>query len=211
MAKKKANKKPAEAGAKKRPWWKTTLKWAGLGLLGYEAYHALSLRRQKRRDTFNAALYRSQQTGKPIWVVGDPDGTITSRFLGRDYDCGALCIDPKGCLSCANYVTGRLEDELAKLPTGGAVVYVNTGVLESVEDMPRAVAELKRVSGGDLFVATVHPYTLTAYLWPGHKRRIFSTPPDRTLIEYKPLLLHPENGSRDTQQISLAGPRRRYY
>lgn len=161
---------------KKRPVWLSVLKWSAIAVGAREAYVALYSRRQRRRDLFNLAQQRAQETGKRLIVIGDPDSGIVNRFLGRDYDCGTLCIDRNGCLSCPQYEQSRLEDVLPTLSTGSAVVYVS-GVLEYVEDIDRVLGELQRISGGDMYVVTLKPWTLTSMFWPGSKRQFYEAPP----------------------------------
>lgn len=165
-----------KADPKKRPMWKSVLKWSAIAIGAREAYVALYSRRQRRRDLFNLAQARARETGKRLIVIGDPDSGIVNRFLGRDYDCGALCIDRNGCLSCPQYEQARLEDVLPTLPTNSAVVYVSA-VLEYVQDIDRVLAELQRISSGDLYVVTIKPWTLTSLLWPGSKRQFYEAPP----------------------------------
>lgn len=161
---------------KKRPAWKSVLKWSAIAIGAREAYIALYSRRQLRRDLFNLAQFKARETGKRLIVIGDPDSGVVNRFLGRDYDCGALCIDRNGCLSCPQYEQARLEDVLPTLATGSAVVYVSA-VLEYVQDIDRVLGELQRISGGDLYVVTIKPWTLTSLLWPGSKRQFNEAPP----------------------------------
>jgi len=51
------------------------------------------------------------------------------------------------------------------------VVYVSC-VLEYVDDLQAACREIERVSGGNVFVTRVEPWTLTAYLYPGARRTL---------------------------------------
>lgn len=155
------------------------------GVIAYEVYLSFGPRRNRRRKLWELAQRRAAQTGKPLVVVGDPDGGVINRLAGRDYECGKLCIDLVGCSNCPEHVTGRLEDVLPTMPADSAVIYVSC-TLEYVDDMPQVTRELERVSGGDLFVATVEPMSLTAWLYPGGKRRIFSAPPAGD-FKWKPL------------------------
>ena len=180
--------------------WKRVAKWIAIGVLARETYLALGPMRQRRRDVFNLASRRAAETGKRLIVVGDPDGGIVNRFIGRDYDCGALCIDRIGCLSCPEYITGRLEDVLPQLDTNSAVIYVSM-TLEYVDDIDKVLSELTRVSGGDLFVATVSPYTLTSYFYPGARRQFTKAPPDDTGFAWSPHPWSPRKSEQRSYQL----------
>ena len=188
--KKGATPAPKKKGAKKpegqRPLWKSVLKWTLIGIVARESYIALQPRRQRQRDLFNLALYRAKQSGKPLLVVGSPDGGFVHRFIGRDYDCGSKCIDVRGCLECPNYEQGRLEDILPTMGSNSAVIYV-ANRLEYVDDIEKVSRELDRVSGGDAFLSTIEPWTLTSLLWPGARRQFFESPPDDAQLRWKPL------------------------
>jgi hypothetical protein len=160
--------------------------WTGVGLLSYELFVALVIRRQNRRDVFNQAVARANATQKALVVVGSPDGTLVSSLVGRDYDCGELCIDERGCPKCKVQAVAKLTDALHELPDNSAVIFV-AGTLEDVLDLPTALQQLQRVSGGDLFVAPVQPWTLTAFFHPGARRRIFSAPPASPTVTWKNL------------------------
>lgn len=174
----------AKTKKKKRSRWVTVAKWSALVIVARELYLSLGPRRQKRRDRFNEAQYRAQQTGKPLVVVGDPDAGIVNRFVGRDYGCATLCIDRHGCLACENQKIGRLEEVLPTMESDSAVVFVSA-TLEYVDDMDKVAAELYRVSGGDLFVVTVEPWTMTSILYPGGKRQFFEAPPRDPRLRWK--------------------------
>lgn len=162
------------AKKKSNPLWKYG-KWALIGVVARELYLSLGPRRQNRRDMFNKAQYRAQQTGKKLIVVGDPDGGVVNRLVGRDYDCGDLCIDKVGCLACETYLTSRLEDALPGMEANSAVIYVSA-TLEYVDDIDQIMTELQRVSGGDTYVVTVEPWTMTSLWYPGGKRQFYKTP-----------------------------------
>jgi hypothetical protein len=165
---------------------KTIGKWTGLTILVYELYLAMVNRRQKRRDAFNAALQRNVETSKPLLVIGDPDGRLLSRILGRDSDCGDMCLDLRGCSKCQSGEPGDPFERIKQLGTNASVVFVDTGQLERVPDMPAALSELQRISGGDLFIAHIEPWSLLSLL-PPYKRRIKSAPPTTPYTEWRDL------------------------
>jgi hypothetical protein len=165
---------------------KTVALWTGVGLLSYELFMALVVRRQRRRDAFNAAVTQANATQKQLVVIGDPDGSWTASFLGRDYDCGELCIDERGCPRCKTQAIAPVAQVLHTLPDNSAVIFVAGGALERSPELPNLLAELQRVSGGDFYVAHVEPYTLAA-VWPTNKQRILQAPPQGDVVTWKPL------------------------
>lgn len=200
LSKKRFAKKPKKDG--ERPVWKSVLKWTAIGILARETYLALQPRRQRRRDMFNRAKFRQSETGKPLMVVGDPESGFVNRVIGRDYDCGDLCVDVRGCLQCPGYEQGRLEDVLPRLADNSYVIFV-TKTLESVDDMETVARELARVSGGDVYAATTEPWTLTSLFWPGARRQFYQAPdggPD-SRFRWKPLPWNPKKAT--TTDISV--------
>ena len=155
--------------------------WTGLGIFSVELYMAMVVRRQHRRDLFNQALDAAKNTHKQLIVVGDPDGYWVSRLTGRDFDCGALCIDPKACPKCPTQAVGDVVTVLSKFKSNDAVIFVNTGVLEREANATAALAQLKRVSGGDLFISTFEPYLPSAFMWPNKRRVLNAGTPQMTL------------------------------
>lgn len=170
--------------AKKREYWRKVRKvamWVGVGVGAWELYLATVLRKQRLRDTFNLALQRSQATGKKLMVIGDPHGRFLARTLGPDWDCAGNCSD---------------IPRLADLGANSSVVFL-AFELEHTPDVRGAVAQLQRVSGGDLFVAGTEPYSLLAWL-PGRQRRVLTAPPKTPYIEVKAL---PWTGGGDKERL----------
>jgi len=139
-----------------------------LGLAAYEGAHAFA-RFADRRSTFAAAQQRAKELDLPLVVVGDPDAGLHTR-LWRAYDCGDLCIDLNSCPACSKTIGLDLTKESIPVATGGAVVFESC-VLEYVDDLPAAWAELKRVAGGNenLFTVRVSPWSFTSRLFAGAK------------------------------------------
>jgi hypothetical protein len=163
----------------------------GLGLLAgaialWELYLALGPRRVRRRRTYEDALRRSHELDKPLIVLGAPNTGAVNHALGPDYGCGDLCVDLVGCTGCRNTAEGPAEAILPQLDTDSAVIFVSC-TLEYVDDVDLVWDELLRVSGGELFVVTVEPVSLTAWFYPGARRVLpMGTTPDRPL-RYKAL------------------------
>lgn len=121
-------------------------------------------RRQKRFSMYADAQALAKRLGKPLVVVGAPDRGATN-----GPGCGDMVIDI-GHSSCPNFVQADICKKIP-LADNSAVVFVSC-VLEYVSDVNAAMRELIRVSGGNLFVARVEPWTLTAYLYPGAQRTL---------------------------------------
>lgn len=159
----------------------------GLVALAGEAALALGPRRSRRRVAFAAAKERARLLNRPLVVVGAPGGGVVNRVVGRDYGCGDLCIDLQGCGDCPRAVTGRAEDIFPLIPSNSSVVFISC-TLEYVDDPVGLMGELKRIAGDHVFVVAVEPISLTAWLYPGAKRRIFRAPHgDGAELVWKPL------------------------
>lgn len=169
-------------------------KWVGLSSLAYESFMLFIWQRQHKRDAFNLALQKQAATKKPLAVVGDPGGDVVSRLLGNDYDCADLCIDPKGCASCAHVMAEPVDSALSKLGSGSHIVFVAPGILERVPDARATLEALQRVSGGDLFIAHKNPWTLLSLFG---KRRILSAPPTTDFTEWRDLPWMPGPSKRE--------------
>jgi hypothetical protein len=85
------------------------------------------------------------------------------------YGCGDVSVD----LADSSCPIHKRADITKRLPfdDNSAVVFVAC-VLEYVDDYEAAMRELQRVSGGQLYIVRVEPWTLTAYLYPGAKRTL---------------------------------------
>lgn len=180
----------------------TVGKWTGLGLLTYELYVVLVLRRQHRRDAFNAALNAKRATNKQLMVIGDPDGSFVNRVMGRDFDCADECVDPKGCPSCSNVVVADPVTALQKCANNSYVIFVNAGYFEQAKDADAFMGELKRVSGGDIFMSYREPWSLSAFS-PFMKRRVKAAPPLAPFVEWSPLPWAKE--TKGTHKLALKG------
>lgn len=130
---------------------------------------AVGVRRFLRRGTvFAQARARAKSLGRPLVVVGDPDGGAQTRLL-RAYDCGDVTIDLAGAPACPRPIAADITQRVPVL-SDSAVVYESM-VLEYVDDPQAAWAELLRMAGSpaNLYTARVDPYTLTSVLYPGAK------------------------------------------
>lgn len=179
-------------GGKGWGWGKITAVAAlciAISVVLYELGMALK-RHEDRKSMFARAQERARATGKPLMVIGDPFNGTWSRWVGQSYGCGDVCVDLTGCPDCSKETTrvaGDISEVILSVPDNSFVVFVSC-VLEYVDaDLDDLHLELQRVSGGDLFIVTVSPYTLTSilYHWIGEsvpRHRIYGAPPDHEFV-----------------------------
>lgn len=171
-----------------------------------EMYQAFGSRRMYRRSVFEEAQRRAVELSRPLLVLGDPDGGAINHFLGRSWQCGDLCVDPQGCGICQDWTQGQPEQVLATLGADSYVVY-DSGLFAKAQDGRALLEQMKRVSGGEVFMADATPWTLTAFFGPGRKRRLLKAPQANDgVMAYKPLFWSPEPGlGRATFETALRG------
>lgn len=168
--------------------------WVAFGaatlVVARELYLGFGPWRDERRQTFEQAAARAAATGKHLVVLGDPEGTLSSRVLGRAWQCGAICIDPKGCSQCGGpgerSIQGQPLDVLRTLADNSAVIY-DSGLFAKAEQPDALAHEMLRVSAGDVFMHDVSRFSLTSVFEPGRRRIMQKLPPTYSTIEWKPL------------------------
>jgi hypothetical protein len=124
-----------------------------------------SRRRLRRAQVYAQALECAYELGRPLVVIGAPDGGATS-----GYGCGDITIDLAGSKVCHNVMQADITREIP-LATDSSVVFCSC-VLEYVTDYEAALKEIQRISGGHAFFVGVEPWTLTAFAYPGAKRTL---------------------------------------
>lgn len=140
-----------------------------LGTLGALEGGAAMRRLRRRRAVYQLAAARAAELGRPLVVVGDPDGGMHTRMV-RAYGCGDVCVDLAGCPACPVAIAADITKPLP-FADDSVVVYVSC-VLEYVEDVDAALRELRRVAGENLFLVCVEPWTMTATIYPGARWRV---------------------------------------
>ena len=123
------------------------------------------VRKWKRRHIFAIAKKRSEETGFPLLVVGDPYNGLMSIMSGPDYECGDVCLDLTGCKMCPHGIKGRLEEKLRGIDLSRTVVYISC-VLEYVNDLPLILGYLNKMDPNNLFIVNVEWFSLMAYFYP---------------------------------------------
>jgi hypothetical protein len=157
----------------------------------YTAIHAF-LRNSNRSTLYKLAQKRSQKTKRKLIVIGDPNNGKYSRLMGAAYGCGDICIDLSGCPKCKNGKIGDATEELRKIPSNSAVIFISC-VLEYVDNIEELITEIYRVGGNDsqnIFVVSVSQYDLFSYFYVdgNHKSTniITHAPPNYPFIKYIP-------------------------
>jgi hypothetical protein len=126
-------------------------------------------RLRSRRTMYGEALRLARHIGRPLAVIGAADRGVTGGYGYGDF---TVDIDPN--CNCPNFVWA---DITKRIPfRDNSVVCFVSCVLEYVSDYEAAMRELLRVSGGNLVVVRVQPWTLVAYLYPGCRRTIPKSP-----------------------------------
>lgn len=162
----------------------------------YELFVILIYRKIRRKKIYSLAVQKAKETGKKLFIIGDPNNDNTSIDGKADYGCGDLCLDKEtGCDICPNGVKDNLENYLPKLADNSYVIFASV-VLEYVDNFEEVKKELMRVSGGDLFVVTLEPNTMKTHFFPNlgygdkfkRKRTIYTAPPYSEDIKYRELI-----------------------
>ena len=145
-----------------------TLARVALGYVAAVESAAALVRFRERSSAFRLAVDRASALGRPLVVIGDPDGGMHTRLM-RAYGCGDVCVDMNGCPKCPVTRTADItQGPIPGIADDSAVVFVSC-VLEYVTDLQAALAEIARIAGkpDNVFIVTVQPWTLTARLYPG--------------------------------------------
>lgn len=124
--------------------------------------YCIIMMHRARRTNYECALVLSRQINKPLLVIGDPDKGLACSWLGPQYGTGDVCIDLKP--KTAGVIAADMNEYLAKLPSDSHVIYIS-GVLEYVPDIKTAIREIKRVSGGNLYITRVQWFSPVAYVY----------------------------------------------
>lgn len=162
-----------------------------LVILAYEVGMVYLGRRWRRRKIYRLAALKSKQISKPLLVIGDPYADNYS-ISSADYGCGDVCLDINGS-SCPVARRYDLNNGMKDFKSNSFVIFISC-TLEYVDDVSKVYAELKRVSGGDLFVVNMEPYTLKTLFFPNlgysfkRKWRITECPPYSQEFTYYPIL-----------------------
>ncbi len=121
-------------------------------------------RRSRRASVYIEAMNHARAIGRPLLVIGAPDGGVTS-----GYGCGDITVDLEAS-TCPCAMQADITDQIP-LTDHSCVVFVSC-VLEYVDDLDGAMSEIQRISGGHAFFVGVEPWTITAFAYPGAKRTL---------------------------------------
>lgn len=105
--------------------------------------------------------------------------------MGRDYECGDVCLDLTGCPQCPNQIKDDLLESLKKMERDSLVIYISC-TLEYMLDLKSTIKELERVSGSpeNLFIVNVEPYSPLHFLFDGSRNIIYDGPPNVDKINW---------------------------
>lgn len=144
-------------------------KWVLGGVGAVLAWESLwwVLRRHERGTMYAEARARADELKRPLVVVGAPDAWVTA-----GYPCGDVTVDILKS-SCPNSIVADITKPL-DFADNSVVVFVSC-TLEYLDEagIEFAIAELNRISGGELWVKRVEPWTLTSVLFPGRRRTLY--------------------------------------
>lgn len=120
-------------------------------------YDSLFQRNFRRYYYYKAALYKAQKLNKKLVVVGCPlSGGLSGKIslLFKLYGCGDILIDIKKNSKCQNHISIDLLSYLSQQENNSCIIFVSV-VLEYIENIDETLIELKRVSGGNLYVVPI--------------------------------------------------------
>jgi SAM-dependent methyltransferase len=147
--------------------------------LGASEWYAHQLRQDARKKLFRAARAHCRRVGKPLLVIGRPDGWNSKRVVRRGdtvwwqrgaHPCGDITVDVLPDASvCPNYVQTSAED-LSMFPSDCFGAVFSSCTLEHVPNLPRAWREIQRVVDprGGIYVVRPQPWSFFAWLFPDH-------------------------------------------
>jgi hypothetical protein len=154
---------------------------AATAIVGYEIKTVYLDRPKRRKLFFDLATEKAKQTNKKLLVIGDPH--TDNYAFGVDYGCGDLCMDINNCPKCPNAVIHDINKGFSSYRSNSYVVFISC-TLEYVDDIHFVHSELMRISGGDLFIVSLEPYSLKTlfarnlgYSKFKRKWRILKSPP----------------------------------
>jgi hypothetical protein len=130
----------------------------------YQAILTIQLK-LTRRKLFKLAEARSKFTGKKLVVVGDPDNGVGTKFTGRDYTCGDICVDITGCPGCPNGVKSDLESYLKTIDLNEHIIFISC-TIEYIPDITNILEDLSKIPPENLFVVNIQWYNLCSYYYP---------------------------------------------
>ena len=140
------------------------------GTFGIEA-GGYAWRYGKRGVQYRRALARARELGRPLYILGAPDRGPTGTLIPVPYGCGQPELGDKvldfGPSKCTNAIQWDLRQGLSWLADDSVVIFESC-VLEYVQgDIPVVAAELRRVSGGELFCVRVEPWCPITHIVTG--------------------------------------------
>jgi len=126
-------------------------------------------RMKKGTLLYDKAKKRSNETGKPLLVIGNPESSFKNKLFGTAYGCGDVCLDIVGCGSCKTSIKSDALQYVRGLSDNSYVIFESC-VLEMIPEKDLLQTEIERVSGNDTY--QVRSGGLTQYIFPLFRRII---------------------------------------
>jgi hypothetical protein len=153
-------------------------------------------RLSSRRGLFARARARANESGRPLVVVGAPSAGLVSGRLAQ-YGCGDLpCVDLRGCRDCGALARDVTTPGAIPADDDSAVVFVSY-VLEYVNDIDGAIAEIARVAGAalepdgtitkgaeNIYVARLQGWSTLARIVTGARHIVDEAPPSSSRFSF---------------------------
>lgn len=145
-----------------------------------------SVRTYKKNVYYESARKHADQIGKPLLVIGNPDGGHTDQVFGASHGGGDICVDitDRPTNKTKNYKC-KAHELLRTIPSNSCVVY-SSMVLEYVgkKDLDETVKHLLRVVGcvENLFLVNIQWYSLAPFIYKGIHRVITRMPTNENFL-----------------------------
>lgn len=150
------------------------------GWVAVNEFVRLQQRHNGRKKLFDLARKKADSIGKPLLVIGRPDGWTKDRTV-RDGDtswaktgahpCGDITVDirPKDASSCPNYIQADASD-LSMIKTDSVGAIFSSCTLEHIVNLPNAYKEMIRVlsPNGEIYSVLPQKWSIFAWLFPTH-------------------------------------------
>ena len=154
--------------------------FGGACLLVINEYLKLQERLKLRDTEFEKARNHADSLGKPLLVIGRPDGWTEDREVKKGdsswwntgaHPCGDITIDvrPIKGNECPNYISTDAAD-LSMIPTGSIGAIFSSCTLEHIPNLPQAYREMLRVLDfhGEIYSVLPQRYSIFAWIFPHH-------------------------------------------
>lgn len=147
-----------------------------------------------KSSRYQMAVERAQLLGRPLMVIGDPEGGFTDVLTGgRSYGYGDVTLDIHVSADCPNPVEGDLAVTLPEFADDSHVIF-SCYTFEYIKDLATLIPHVYRVAGDakNIFVVSGGPYALVSWFeaanfmlpYPASTNVITGAPPTQPTIEF---------------------------